>query len=158
MSNTNDSTALIHKQDIRDLSKEDKELLAKLASSTLGKKEDELTDTDIIYIMEMELAALPMELSVSVEETRRTQLQFCNTRYGAEMKIDLSELKMVVKEIIYNHENSFEGFIKASQMIKSFVQAKYERSELFLRTMANEAIKKDGLEMIPGTRCSKGSA
>ena len=129
-----------------------KKQLARLATAVFSKEEGELEKTEILTLLNMELASIPSKLSVNVDEVRRTQLSYCTWKGGLWMEIDLTDLKQVARDIVTNHENPVEGFIVASSYIKAFLQSKLDRTENLLREQINKTIRKDGLEILPGTR------
>jgi hypothetical protein len=54
--------------------------------------------------------------------------------------------------MVTNASNPVDGFIRASTYMKSFIVSKLERTEEMLREQINRIIKKDGLEVLPGSR------
>jgi hypothetical protein len=135
---------------------ESKQLLANLASKLWGKDIDKLTKEDILLAVKLELSSLPAAMTIHVEETRRTKLDYCNSRYGLDMELDMTNMASVIEGIVLNAENPIEGFIEASSRAKAFIRSKFDRSENLLRTLINESASKDGLEVLPGSRYARG--
>ena len=65
------------------LDAEARDSIAQLASDSFGKSLDELTNTDILILLELELQSFPSEVVVNADEVRRTQLQMHTNRTHA---------------------------------------------------------------------------
>ena len=126
--------------------------LADLAATVFNKEASELTKTDILMLLELELGTVPTKLTVTADEVRRTSMQYCTWRGGMSMEMDLSGLKDFVRGMVKDSDNAVEDFLKASNYIRLFVLSKLRRGEKTLREEMNRAIVADGLERIPEGR------
>ena len=134
---------------------EAKDNIAQLASDSFGKSLDELTNADILILLELELQSFPSEVVISTDEVRRTQLQFCTWRGGLSATVKFTHLPELARRIVDRAENPVDGLIKASSMIRNFILSKCTRTEHMLRMQMARTIQADGLEQIPNTRASR---
>lgn len=142
-------------QDLDKIQDVDRESIAALAADAFGKKIEELTKEDILVLLELELNAFPESIQVSVDEVRRTQLQFCTWRGGLQATVKFNSLPILAKRIVEKSDNPVEGLIKASNMIRNFILSKCKRVEHMLRIQMARTIREDGLEQIPNTRAQR---
>jgi len=126
--------------------------LGQLASNVFRKTVEDLTKEDILILLRLELSCIPDSIKVSVEETRRTPLQYNSWKGGAVATISTSELKMLAEDMINSCDNPIDGFVKASGYIKAFVVSKMSRTEAMLREQVVRTLQEDGLEKTPGKR------
>ncbi len=137
------------------LSKEAKESIAKVASTILDKPREELTEAEIITVLNMEALTQPTKIKVTIEETRPTAVQYANNRYGAEIDVDLAEVKQFLIERMATNENPVTGFLEANGLLRSLITSKYSRLEQVLRECIRNAQAKDGISALPGGRFNK---
>lgn len=139
-------------EDLVTSSKDAQKQLAELAQSVFRKQPSELTKEDVLILLRLELSCIPNSISISVEETRRTPLQYNSWKGGAVATISTTELKMLAESMIETAENTVDGFVKASGYIKAFVVSKMARTEAMLREQIIRTVQADGLEKTPGKR------
>lgn len=141
-------------EDLQKLDEVDRLALAALVSYSMDLDTNDLTNQDIIDFLDMELGTWPTETTVTVDEVRRTQLQFCTWKGGISQTINLGDLKEKALEIMARADNPAQGLLDASSTIRKFVASKIERTETLLRRQLAKAITEDNLEHIPGTRAA----
>lgn len=117
-----------------------------LANAVMGKPAKELTQAQLQILLAMDMMSLPSEITVSTNDTRKTEVQFCTNSYGGTTKITLGDMKELIKREVLEIKDPNEMLTKYLEMKGMFIQflkAKYASMEATLRDMSREAQLKD---------------
>lgn len=117
-----------------------------LSNAVLGKPAKDLTQDQLKTLLAMDMMAMPSELTVSTNDTRKTEVQFCTNSYGGTVKITLSDMKELIKRDVLEIDDPNEmlsKYLEIKSMFYQMMKAKYASMEQTLRDMSRDAQMKD---------------
>lgn len=129
-----------------EFSKESIQKLNGLSMAVLNTPAKDLTKGQLELLLGMDIMSLPIELSVSTTDTRKTEVQYCTNTYNGSMKLDLSGMKKLITEEVLNIKDVNEAltrYLELKNTYLQFVKFKYASTEASLREMSREAQMKD---------------
>lgn len=117
-----------------------------LAMAVLNKPIKELNASQIEQLLAFDMMSLPSEITVSTNDTRRTEQQYCTNSYGGTSKIVFSELKELIKREVLELKDPnqmLDKYLELKSSFMQFVKFKYASTEAMLREMSRDAQLKD---------------
>lgn len=132
------------------VSKDNQKRVLDLASRVFNKDHSNLTKDDLYTVIKMDMATFPSKMSVSASATRATQIKYSTNNYFASIELDLSKMQQVMEEKLANFDKGelLEKYLELKANIFELIRVKHEGTENYLRSLLDEAMKKDGCPVI----------
>lgn len=106
----------------------------------------ELTDKQIMSATEMDMAIMPMEITVSAGEKRQVT-QYNPNDYFVSMKLDISGMYQAVITAVQTAPSGqkIATYIESKKLLYELLKDRIEMHEDFLRSILHKLEEKDGL-------------
>jgi hypothetical protein len=124
--------------------------LENLLKSVFPSKED-YSDSDIAFAMSLDILSTIPTFTVSAQATRRTEVQYCSNNYFASTALDLQLVAVILQDQLRQVADQgiiamYERHLEIRTGLFTYLSAKHEAMDHFLRSRIENAVEKDGLE------------
>ena len=113
----------------------------------VGKDSSKLDYPEAINLIKLDISFLPNEITVSTNDTRKTEVQYCTNTYFGSTRMDVSYYKehiiSTVEPLQEDVSKMIDSYVEMKQNFVNFIKYKYSSMEANLREMSREAQKKD---------------
>lgn len=122
-----------------------------LSMAVLNKPSSELTKAEAEKIIAFDMLSLPTELVVTINDTRRTEQQYCTNSYGGSMKASLSGITQIIGKNSLEAEDvntMLNTYLEEKMIFLQLIKCKYASMEKALRDLSRDAQVKDKIVSI----------
>lgn len=131
---------------LRDLEKSIYTKLDSLCDSVLGKKIENLTDSQVVDLINLDINTHVKSLTIYAQSTRQV-VQFEPNSYSATQVIDLENASLYIKSVVMAEatpQAKIQRYAELRAMLYKLMYFKYNTAEDFLRELLRASEVKDG--------------
>ena len=135
----------LNKKEISGVSTENMKRLTGLAEKVYECDISQLTKSQIVLLLHMDMKTSITEVQVNVNATRPTEVKFATNSYFAGAKIDTSGMfDLMLKHLgTVAEDRIIDTYFEMKAVIYKMIDIKFESTEQYLRTLLEKAGAKD---------------
>ena len=126
---------------------ESRNQLDQLSQKVYDQALDSLDQGKLTDLVGLDIGMLLTELTVSANETRRTEIQYCSNAYFASAKLDFTFARDFIRSQVAEVEPNLriDRYLQLKEVYYKMAQVKWTGHEQYLRNLVREAEGKDGI-------------
>lgn len=127
------------------ISKQDSQDLLNLAARIFNVATTDLTKSQVMYMIQMDMATVISSVTVSGSITRPTEIKFATNNYYTSMTLSLEDIKKVNTTLLEGMEMDkiIPTYLEMKRAMYGFISAKHESMENYIRSLLETAAGKD---------------
>lgn len=127
------------------VNKKDAEELTLLACKIFNTTPDNLNKKQILYLIQLDMATIIDELTISVSITRPTEIKYATNNYFSSIKLSLDQIAKINEKQLEELplDQLLPNYLERKKVLYRYISSKHESAENFLRTLVENAAAKD---------------